>query len=185
MSDYGKALVRINNNYQIAFSLPRLLAIGGERFQKKIMIIFSPAFVNDGNIPGQYTCDGDNTNPPFKINNIPDGTKSLVLIVDDPDSSAGAWIHWTVWNIEPKTVTIENGLVPSGAIEGLTDFGNIGYGGPCSGGGPHRYHFKLFALDAKLELKYGATYQELDQMMNGHVLARAELVGRYERSSLQ
>ncbi|PIQ74060.1 MAG: YbhB/YbcL family Raf kinase inhibitor-like protein [Candidatus Portnoybacteria bacterium CG_4_8_14_3_um_filter_44_10] len=118
------------------------------------------------------------------MNNIPEGTKSLVLVVDDSDSSVGTWIHWVVWNIDPKTVTIESGSVPSGAIEGLTSFGNIGYGGPCPAGGAHRYIFKLFALDTSLELKYGAAYQELDQMMSGHILARAELVGRYERSSL-
>lgn len=149
------------------------------------MIISSLAFENNGDVPEQYTCDGDNVSPPLKIKGVPEGAKSLVLVVDDPDSPTGTWIHWTVWNINPKTVAIESGSVPSGATEGLNSFGNIGYGGPCPAGGVHRYFFKLFALDVNVGLGSGATYQELEQMISGHVLARAELVGQYKRSLLR
>lgn len=152
--------------------------------ENNFMIISSPAFEIGGNIPEQYTCDGDNMSPPLRIKTVPEGTKSLVLVMDDPDSPLGNWIHWTVWNIKPETTVIESGSVPSGAIEGLNSFGEIGYGGPCPPEGTHRYFFKLFALDIKAELKSGAIYQELEQMMAGHILARAELVGRYERRPL-
>ncbi len=146
------------------------------------MIISSPAFGNYDDIPGQYTCDGNDINPPLKIQSVPEEAKSLALVVDDPDAPTGTWIHWTVWNINPKTVAIESGSVLSGVTEGLNSFGNIGYGGPCPAEGAHRYFFKLFALDANVGLKSGAAYQELEQMMSGHILAHAELIGQYKRS---
>lgn len=150
----------------------------------KSMIIFSLAFENNGNIPEKYTCDGDNINPSLKIKSVPKEAKSLALVVDDPDSLAGTWIHWTIWNINPETTVIEEGSVPSGAVEGVTSFGSIGYGGPCPSAGAHRYVFKLFALDKTLEIKSGATHQELESMMSGHILDRAELVGLYKRVSI-
>jgi Raf kinase inhibitor-like YbhB/YbcL family protein len=149
------------------------------------MIISSSAFENSGVIPERYTCDGDNINPSLNIKSVPAGAKSLVLVVDDPDAPAGSWIHWTVWNINPETAAIAEGSVSPGAVEGVTSFGSIGYGGPCPSVGAHRYFFKLFALDTILELKSGATYGELESMMSGHILAKTELMGQYQRGTLR
>ena len=145
------------------------------------MIISTPAFKNGENIPSKYTCDGENINPPLEISGVPTGTKSLVLIMDDPDSPSGTWLHWSVWNISPQTTEIPENSVPAGAKEGLTSFGEIGYGGPCPHSGKHRYFFRLYALDSKLDLPQGASRTELEQAMAGHILAEAELMGLYER----
>ena len=111
------------------------------------LVISSPAFENDGDIPSKYTCDGEEINPPLKIANIPGEAKTLALIVEDPDASKGVFDHWLVWNIEP-TGNIAEDSVP-GTV-GINSFGNTGYGGPCPPSGSHRYYFRLFALDSNL-----------------------------------
>ena len=145
------------------------------------MQLTSPAFQNNEYIPQQYTCDGANANPPLNILDVPSAAKSLVLIVDDPDAPRGDWVHWTVWNINPTTASIGENSVPNGAIEGQTDFGKPGYGGPCPPSGTHRYHFKLYALDKELTLDNRAAKQDLLKAMSEHVLGQSTLMGLYKR----
>lgn len=145
------------------------------------MVILTPAFKNGENIPSKYTCDGDNVNPRLEISDVPAEAKSLILIMDDPDSPSGTWLHWSVWNIDPKTTEIPENSVPQGAVEGMTGFGETGYGGPCPHSGEHRYFFRLYALDSKLDLPAGASRPELERAMDGHILAGAELMGLYRR----
>jgi Raf kinase inhibitor-like YbhB/YbcL family protein len=145
------------------------------------LLITSPAFPHNGMIPPKFTCDGADVNPTLSIANIPEKTRSLALIVDDPDAPAGTWVHWVVWNIGAGTKEILEDSVPQGAIQGKTDFGKQGYGGPCPPSGTHRYFFKLYALDATLALKSGATKAQAEEAMKGHVLARAERIGLYRR----
>ncbi len=143
--------------------------------------ITSPAFENNGDIPPKYTCDGDNVNPELIFEGVPSGAESLVLIVDDPDAPRGTWVHWTVWNIDPSTDSIVEDSVPPGAVEGNTDFGRPGYGGPCPPSGTHRYFFKLYALDTDLDLDIASEASDIEAAMERHVLASAELIGLYSR----
>ena len=145
------------------------------------MKIESTAFKNNNLIPQKYTCDGENINPPLMISNVPGNVKSLVLIVDDPDASSGTFVHWTVWNIDPKIAEIPEGSVPAEAAEGITDFGRPGYGGPCPPSGTHRYFFKLFALDMTLDLVPSARARDIEKEMEDNILAEAQLVGLYRR----
>jgi len=145
------------------------------------MKIESTAFGNDEMIPVNYTCDGEDINPPLTISGVPVDAQSLVLIVDDPDAPAGTWLHWTVWNIGPATTEIPENSVPVGAVEGETDFGTPGYRGPCPPSGIHHYFFKLYALDTTLELGVSATVQDIEEAMDDHILESAELVGLCER----
>ncbi|MBI5388772.1 YbhB/YbcL family Raf kinase inhibitor-like protein [Candidatus Woesearchaeota archaeon] len=142
------------------------------------MELNSPAFAHNTLIPTRFTCQGEDMNPPLEITNLPTGTKSLVLIVDDPDAPGGNWDHWVVWNI-PPTTTLEEDEVPEGAVEGINDFGKHTYGGPCPPKGTHRYFFKLFALDTILALPEASGKQEVLAAMQGHILADATLVGLY------
>lgn len=141
----------------------------------------SSAFEPEGAIPSKYTCDGEDVNPPLMISNGPSGVESLVLIVDDPDAPSGDWVHWLVWNIDPQTTEIPENGRPEGAVEGRTSFGASGYGGPCPPSGVHRYFFKLYALDRKLELGPEADKSQLLEKMEGHVLQEAVLIGKYSR----
>lgn len=144
------------------------------------MQITSTAFEHNKSIPSKYTCDGENISPPISIREIPEGTKSLALIVDDPDAPSKTWVHWLVWNIDPGTSEIEEGSAPAG-IEGTTDFGRTGWGGPCPPSGTHRYFFKLYALDSDLNLDSSATKEELEAAMENHILEQSELVGLYQK----
>lgn len=145
------------------------------------MKLESLVFSSNSFIPKKYTCEGENVNPPLKISEIPPETKSLVLIVDDPDAPGNNWVHWIVWNIPPQITEIKENNIPQGAIEGMTDFGKTGYGGPCPPWGTHRYFFKLYALDTKLTLNSSAQKSDLEKAMKGHILAKAELIGLYRR----
>ena len=152
------------------------------------MKIASPAFAHNAFIPAKYTCDGGNVSPSLSFSDIPKETKSLVLIVDDPDAPSKTWVHWTVFNINPGTTTFPEGFIPDGNIEGMTDFGKPGYGGPCPPASPrgepsgtHRYFFKLYALDTLLTLGRSAAKQDIEEAMKGHVLEKAELIGLYKR----
>jgi Raf kinase inhibitor-like YbhB/YbcL family protein len=141
----------------------------------------SQAFAHNGMIPPEYTCDGTDGNPPLTIRNAPANSRSLALIVDDPDAPRGTWVHRVVWNIGPDTTEIPANSAPGGALQGTNDFGKQSYGGPCPPSGTHRYFFKLYALDIPLALKTGATKAQLEEAMKGHILEKAELVGLYRR----
>jgi len=147
----------------------------------KHLAITSPQFGDRGNIPSKYTCDGEGKNPPLAFDNIPHETKSLALIVEDPDSVGKTWIHWVLFNVNPATSFIPEQSIPSRSIQGVNDFGKSGYGGPCPAKGTHRYCFKLFALDVVLEETEDVTREELGKAMEGHILEQAELVGLYSR----
>ena len=145
------------------------------------MKIESTSFENNKIIPSVYTCDGENINPPLKISEVPEETKSLVLIVDDPDAPMGTWVHWTVWNIDPDVREIQERSCPKEAVEGMTDFGKPGYGGPCPPSGTHRYFFKVYALDTVLNLEPSAKVIDIEEAMKGHILGWAQLIGLYKR----
>ena len=131
-------------------------------------------------IPKKYTCDALNISPPLQISDVPANAKSLALIVDDPDAPSKTWLHWTVWNIPADTKEIsEDAKI---GVEGMTDFGRTGYGGPCPPNGTHTYRFKLYALDKVLALEQGATLAQLEAAMQGHIIAQTELDGEYKRS---
>jgi hypothetical protein len=145
----------------------------------KELTVKSPAFENNKLIPPKYTCDDNDVNPPLAIENVPDETKSLVLIVDDPDCPTGTWDHWIVWNITP-TSKIEENTVPG--TEGMNTARKHSYGGPCPPWGTHRYFFKVYALDAKLNLNPNSNKKDVEKAMQGHILAKGELIGLYRRS---
>ena len=141
--------------------------------------ITSPAFQSGGDIPAKFTCNGANISPELQISGVADEAKSLILIVDDPDAPRGLFTHWIAWNIDPKTTRVAENSAPAGAVQGTNDFGKRNYDGPCPPSGTHRYFFKIFALDTKLDLKASARRAELDAAMRGHVLAQGELMARY------
>jgi len=148
--------------------------------------VSSEAFEEGGMIPAKYTCDEDDISPPLAWDSIPEGTKTLALICDDPDAPMGTWVHWVLFNLPvdiselPENVPPEREL-ENGAKQGTNDFGRIGYGGPCPPGGTHRYYFKLCALDAVLNLEAGGRKPQLLEAMEGHILAKGQLMGRYSR----
>jgi len=145
------------------------------------LILESTAFKDGAKIPKKYGYKNSNINPPLKIKAIPQNTKSLALIMDDPDAISAVgkiWVHWVIWNIEPTT-EIKEDSIPTGAIEGKTDFGKIGYGGPAPPDKEHTYIFKLYALDNKLNLHEGASKIDVEKSMKNHILAEAKLTGRY------
>jgi Raf kinase inhibitor-like YbhB/YbcL family protein len=147
----------------------------------------SPAFQTGAVIPKQCTGDGADQSPPLHWSQPPPGAKSLVLICDDPDAPRGTWVHWLLFNVPAQTHELEEGIkaaesLPNGAKQGKNDFGNIGYGGPAPPKGkPHRYFFKLYALDTTVDLPPGATKAQLEGAMKGHVLAEGQLMGTYRR----
>jgi Raf kinase inhibitor-like YbhB/YbcL family protein len=145
------------------------------------MKISTRAFSELRPIPERFTADGDNINPPLTISGVPREAKSLALIVDDPDTPMGAWTHWLVWNIKSDTRTIAENTTPPGAIVGRNDARALKYVGPSPPRGTHRYFFRLYALDRKLDLPPGASRDILEEAMRNHILAKAELLGRYAR----
>lgn len=146
--------------------------------------IKSAAFNEGGAIPSKYTCDGKDISPPLSWQNTPQGTKSFVLIVDDPDAPAGNWIHWIIFNISETTHELSENLcsLPNGAKQGENSWGKSTYGGPCPPTGEHRYFFKLYALDTLLNLPGGANRSQIESAMQGHILATAKLLGKYKKS---
>ena len=148
--------------------------------------ISSAAFKEGEMIPSKYTCDGENISPSLEWTGIPKGTKSIALICDDPDAPRGTWVHWVLFNIPgdvsglseniPRHSTLKNG-----ARQGMNDSRQLGYDGPCPPGGTHRYFFKLYALDNMLSLETGATKAQLLKVMEGHILAEGQLMGKYKR----
>jgi Raf kinase inhibitor-like YbhB/YbcL family protein len=144
------------------------------------MQLRSAAFEDGGSIPALYTCDGRDISPPLEFVDVPDEAEALALVMDDPDAPGGTFDHWVVWNIPPDAAGVLEGTEPEG-VQGRTDFGRLGYGGPCPPGGTHRYQFRLYALDVELDLSKGATKDQLERAMSDHVIARAELMGNYSR----
>lgn len=154
--------------------------------------LMSAAFDSGDGISERYTCEGDDVSPPLRWHNPPEGTRSFVVIADDPDAKAQTFTHWIVFNIPADRDTLPENLdldrhFTDGARPafGVNDFGDIGYGGPCppSGDGPHRYFFRLFALDTELELSEGTTRHQVTQAMNGHILGEADIMGRFARNA--
>ena len=149
--------------------------------------ITTPAFSAGGDIPKKFTCDGPDLSPKLAWTDPPPKTQAFALIVDDPDAPVGTWVHWVLFDLAANTKELPEGVakqdqVLSGAKQGRNDFGKVGYGGPCPPPGkPHRYFFKLYALDANLGLKAGATKADVERAMKGHILAQGELMGRYGR----
>jgi hypothetical protein len=139
-------------------------------------------FFEDGEaLSQQFTCDGENVNPPLSISGVPEETETLAIIVTDPDAPAGIWSHWIVFNISPDTDELDENSVPTGASQGVNDFGNMGWGGPCPSEGEHHYVFTLYALDSDLDLPEGADREAVIAAMEGHILEQAELTGVYSR----
>jgi Raf kinase inhibitor-like YbhB/YbcL family protein len=145
------------------------------------MKITSPAFEHSSFIPSKYTCDGMNINPLLKFSDIPLEAKTLLVILDDPDAPMGTWVHWTIWNISPKTTEISEDSCPEEGIEGMTSSGMTGYRGPCPPSATHRYFFKLYALDKTLDLKSNSHVGDMEKAIEGHIIEKAELMGLYCR----
>ena len=144
------------------------------------MKIESSAFTAGAIIPKKYTCQGEDINPPLTVSGLPEGTKSVALIVDDPDAPMGTWVHWVVYNIPVQSpLSISENSIPG--AEGPNNFGQVHYGGPCPPSGTHRYFFKAYALDTELSVDEKMTKAELEKAMGGHLLAQAELIGLYKK----
>ena len=146
----------------------------------------STAFASGDPIPTKYTCDDQDISPPLQWKDPPEGTRSFALICDDPDAPMGTWVHWVLYNLPASTDTLPEALrsdadLPDGGRHGQNGWGQPSYGGPCPPGGTHRYFFKLYALDAELDLAAGASKEELLRAMEGHVLASTETMGVYSR----
>lgn len=158
-----------------------------ERAARMTIQVTSSAFKDEGSIPAKYTCDGQNVSPPLKWNSIPKATKSIALIADDPDAPRGTWVHWVVYGLPPslrelpENVPAAESVLGNGGRQGTTDFGKIGYGGPCPPNGTHRYFFKVYALDTDPHLNPGLTKAQLLKAMEGHVLGEGQLMGKYTR----
>lgn len=148
--------------------------------------VTSIAFSHNGMIPVRYTADGADVSPPLAWQGVPADAKSIALICDDPDAPMGTWVHWLVWNIPPTKTGLDENVPPDAVLkdgirQGTTDFNQIGYGGPAPPSGTHRYFFKVYALDTMLDLPADSVKQELEEAMEGHILAKGELVGKYAR----
>ena len=148
--------------------------------------VTSPAFQEGGMIPSKYTADGQDISPPLEWTGVPDGTKSIALISDDPDAPVGTWVHWVMWNIPPEASGLPENVppdrnLPDGSKQGITDFRRPGYGGPAPPSGTHRYYFKIYALDMKLDLPDSSTKADLLNAMKGRILAEGQLMGKYQR----
>jgi hypothetical protein len=159
-----------------------------KRMEIGFMKLTSMAFADGQPIPMKYTCDGVDVSPPLQWSEISPGAKSYALICDDPDAPVGTWVHWVIYGLPATTrelpeMVATTDVLPDGATQGLNDFHRVGYGGPCPPPGkPHRYFFKLYALDTELAMRPRATKQDLLRAMAGHVLAEAQLMGTYQRA---
>jgi len=154
------------------------------------LMISSTAFSQNGNIPSRYTCEGEDISPPLSWSGVPAGSRSLALIVDDPDAPDPAapritWVHWVLYNIPPESLglgeAIPSSSLPPGTLQGINDWKRTGYGGPCPPIGRHRYFFKLYALDSPLPNLNRPTKAQLEQAMRGHILGQTELLGTYQK----
>jgi Raf kinase inhibitor-like YbhB/YbcL family protein len=165
---------------------PRLPQEAEKEAKKMTIKITSPAFEQGSMIPSKYTADGQNISPPLKWEGVPEGTATIALISDDPDAPIGTWVHWVMWNIPPNKKELSENIppdqkLPDGSIQGITDFRRPGYGGPAPPSGTHRYYFKIYALNTKLDLPTSSTKAQLVKAMEGHILAEGQLMGKYTR----
>lgn len=151
------------------------------------LVVSSSAFQEGGEIPTKHTCEGQDVSPAITWGELPEGTQSLALIVDDPDAPVGVFTHWVLFNLPADSRGLPEAMptqaqLPDGSLSGKNDFGKIGYGGPCPPPGrPHRYQFTLYALDQTLDLKAGASKKQVLDAMQGHILAQGRLTGTYQR----
>ena len=148
--------------------------------------VTSTAFDDGGLIPAKYTCDGADISPPLQWEAVPEGARSIALICDDPDAPVGTFVHWVLFNLPAETRELAENIppdrtLPNGAKQGTSDFGRIGYGGPCPPSGTHRYFFKIYALDTQIDLADGADKSQLLRAMEAHILAQGQLIGKYKR----
>ncbi len=143
------------------------------------MKLSSPEFEHNGHIPKKFTCQGDDISPALIVEDIPEGARTLALVVDDPDAPMGTWVHWVVYNISPAMSRIKEDSIPG--IQVMNNFGRIEYGGPCPPSGTHRYFFKVYALDTELSLKENSRKKDLEKAMEGRILGKAELIGLYKK----
>lgn len=152
-----------------------------------IIQITSPAFKDGAPIPKKYTCDAENVSPPLEWSGLPEGTKSVAVICDDPDAPVGTWVHWVLYGLPPTQTSLEErvpttDVLPGDVRQGRNDFKQFGYGGPCPPPGKaHRYFFKIYALDVDTDLEPGASKKQLRKAMEGHILAQGQLMGTYQR----
>jgi Raf kinase inhibitor-like YbhB/YbcL family protein len=151
-----------------------------------VIKVKSTVFGEGNPIPKRYTCDDLNVSPPLEMSGVPESAKSLAVICEDPDAPSGVWTHWVIFNIPPESKTLPEGvemheLFEDGSKQGLNDSGRVGYSGPCPPGGTHRYYFRVYALDSKLDLPPRISKQELLNAMEGHVLDKGQLMGLYSR----
>ncbi len=157
-------------------------AMGQSGIKVEGLKLSSPALENGGKIPKKYTCDGANVNPPLTIGNVPSNTKSLALVFDDIDAPRGTYVHWILWNLPPDVKEIKEDSVPEGVVQGMNDFKKPNYGGPCPPKRAHRYVFRIYALDTHLNLNPKGTKKDLEKVMEGHIISRAQLTGLYQRN---
>ncbi|MCE5186095.1 MAG: YbhB/YbcL family Raf kinase inhibitor-like protein [Planctomycetaceae bacterium] len=148
--------------------------------------VTSEAFGNGGMIPPKYTADGQDMSPPLSWGPVPQGTQSIALIADDPDAPMGTWVHWLMWNIPPEQTKLTEDIptqeeFSNGIVQGTTSFKRVGYGGPAPPSGTHRYYFKFYALDIRLDLGSKADKKALENAMQGHILAQGQVMGKYSR----
>jgi len=156
---------------------------GGAQMALKIT---SPAFEEGGMMPSQFTCDGEDVSPSLSWTGVPEKTKSIALICDDPDAPMGTWVHWVLFNLPPEVTELAEAIphgdtLANGARQGVTSFGEHGYGGPCPPSGTHRYFFKLYALDTMLTIDVKSSKDDLVAAMEGHILSEGQLMGKYKR----
>lgn len=149
--------------------------------QKEGNMKLTTVFEDNENIPSQYTCDGQDLAPELDVLEVPSDAKELVLIVDDPDAPMGTWVHWVLYNIPANTLKIDEKNLPQGTKQGMTDFGRVGWGGPCPPSGTHRYFFKLYAIDKVLELPNRARKTEVENAIKDHIIEEAQIIGLYNR----
>ncbi len=142
-------------------------------------------FPDGGKIPERYTCDGDDVSPEIEFSEVPKEAKSLVLMVIDLDSPQKTWVHWILWNIPPQTKKLSEDCDTSNCTQGINDFGSMGYGGPCPRSGTHRYEFRVYALNAELNIPDGSTMRDVEAAIDGHAIDSATLTGVYSLSSGQ
>jgi Raf kinase inhibitor-like YbhB/YbcL family protein len=182
----------MNKKNNILFMLTILLcgvgpnSIAQKGDGKMAITITSSAFKEGGMIPAKYTCDGQDISPPIKWQQVPKDAKSFALISDDPDAPIGVWVHWVMWNIPSEANELVEGVpavkeFQNGSKQGINDFMQHGYGGPCPPNGTHRYYFRIYALDAMLDLPDRATKKDLVAAMKNHILAEGSLMGKYQR----
>jgi Raf kinase inhibitor-like YbhB/YbcL family protein len=198
-----KAVERVEMKKKVIILSPLVLAILGacssrpqsavqqtqvhKTSEEKMEIKLSSAAFKEGQpIPKQYTCDGVDISPPLEWSGVPKNAKTLAIICDDPDAPSGTFVHWVLYNLPADDMgLIENvpttETIKGGGMQGKNDFRKIGYGGPCPPSGTHRYFFKLYALDGELDLKPGATKNDLLKAMEGHIVAQGQLMGTYSR----